>query len=98
MTETTKTGSNILPRYSNKTVVGNDGTTTTTAWYEDIDWSGGLNSLTNLFSSIWGKSSIYTANMYKNMYDEQRRTTVILWCVIALIAILGVFVFIKKTK
>lgn len=85
-------------QYSNKTVTDANGNVTETAWYENIDWGGGLNSLTNLFSSIWGKSDKYTAQLYQSMYKEQQRTTTILWCVIALIAALGVVLVVRKAK
>ena len=88
----------IKPRYSNKTVTDANGNVTETAWYESIDWGGGLNSITNLFSSIWGKSDKYTAQLYQSMYKEQQRTTTILWFVIAIIVVLGVVLVVRKKK
>lgn len=85
-------------QYSNKTVTDANGNVTETAWYENIDWGGGLNSLTNLFSSIWGKSDKYTAQLYQSMYEQQQRATTILWCVIALIVVLGVVLVVRKAK
>lgn len=85
-------------QYSNKTVTNPDGTVTETSWYEGIDWAGGLGSLTNLFSSIFGKSDKYTAQAYATMYKEQQRITTILWVVIGLMVALGVVLLIRKTK
>lgn len=85
-------------RYSNKTTTDKDGNKVETSWYEDVDWVGGLNSITSVFTSIWGKSDKYVSQMYQQMYKEQRRTTAILWCVIALVVALGVFLVVRKTK
>ena len=85
-------------QYSNKTVTNNDGSVTETSWYEDVDWAGGLNSISSLFSNIFGKSDKYTSQMYASMYKEQQRTTTILWVVIGLMVALGVVLLIRKTK
>lgn len=85
-------------QYSNKTVTDTNGNVTETAWYENIDWGGGLNSITSLFSNIFGKSDKYVGQMYQQMYKQQQRTTTILWCVIALIVALGVVLVVRKAK
>lgn len=85
-------------QYSNKTVIDKDGNKIETAWYEDFNWSASLNSITSLFESIFGKSDKYVGQMYQQMYKQQQRTTTILWCVIALIVVLGVVLVVRKAK
>ena len=85
------------PRYSNKTVVNADGTTTTTQWYEDINWGGALGSLTNMFSNIWGRSSIYSSEMYQQMLEQEKKTTKwLIGIVIGLVLLAFAYIILKK--
>ena len=58
---------------------------------------GLVNTLGSVVSSIWGNSDKPIANMYNNMYQQERRTTnVLIGVVVALVLLAFVFLIIKK--
>lgn len=81
-------------RYSNEDTTG--GTNN-----NSFDWSlisGWINGLGGIVTGLWGKSDKYVANMYGQLYDQQKKTNTVLWVVIGLVIALGVFLVVRKTK
>lgn len=58
----------------------------------------GIAALSNVFTSIFGKSDKYQLQAYQQVYEEQKKVTTILWVVIGLMAALGIYLLIRKTK
>lgn len=87
------------PRFSNESATGTGlGTDTSGSGsfnYGMIgDW---LNSASGLVSSIWGTSDKYVANMYQNMYAQEKKTTnLMIGIIVALVLLAFVFIIIKK--
>lgn len=88
-------------RYSNADptdLEGSDTSSTSLSWWERINWNKGLDSITGLLGNIWGTSDKNKAEALEEINKQQRTTTTILWVVIGLMAALGVFLLIRKTK
>ena len=79
-------------RYSNESTAGEG------SFWQTLDLSGMFKSLTEMVTGIFGKGDKYVANMYSKMYEEQKKTTTVLWVVIGLVVALGVYLVIRKTK
>lgn len=47
-------------------------------------------------SSFWNKGDAATANALNEMYNEQKKTTYILWAIIGIVLVLAAVVIIKK--
>lgn len=69
----------------------------TTFDWSKLDYKGVLDSITGMFSNIFGKGDKYAAMAYQKMYDQQKQTNVILWVVIGLVVALGVVLIVRKT-
>lgn len=109
----TKSGT-LKPRYSNELpvtdggIVGDYSDVTTHQTYTVGSGSGAFNwggffgnlidSTESVLTSIYGRNNQVLANAYNTMYEQEKRTNMILWVVIGLVVALGVFLVIRKTK
>lgn len=66
--------------------------------FDKIDYNGLAGTIGSIIQSIFGKSDQYVAESYKLMYENQQKTTMVLWVVIGLMLALGVVLLIRKTK
>jgi hypothetical protein len=58
------------------------------------DW---LNAASGVVTSIWGSSDKYVADMYQNMYAQEKKTTnLMIGIVVAVVLLAFVFLIIKK--
>lgn len=87
------------PRFSNESATGTGlGTDTSGSGSFNFgmvgDW---LNTGANIVNSIWGSSDKYVANMYQNMYAQEKKTTnLMIGIIVALVLLAFVFIIIKK--
>lgn len=58
----------------------------------------GIGAVQNIVTSIWGRSDKYKYEAVQMINEEKSKINAILWVVIGLMAALGIFLLIRKTK
>ena len=86
--DNTRSGAFSRPRYSNADSFD----------WSKLDYSGMLNSITEMVSNVWGKGDKYMTQAYQKMLDQQQKTNTVLWVVIGLVVALGVYLVVRKTN
>lgn len=86
---------NVVSRYSNNDGLGKDNSGSGM-----FDWNNLVDGIVDIgktfVSSFWNKGDAATANALNEMYDEQKKTTYILFGIIGIVLVLAAVVIIKK--
>ena len=86
---------NVVSRYSNEEGLGTDNSGSGKFnWLELINT--GIGATESVLLGILGKGDKYQAQALATINEEQKKTTYILWAIIAIVLVLAAFVIIKK--